>query len=621
MCGRGKWIPAFAGMTVSRLRGNDGSSNPRSDLCRVLALCAAIALFAHPLLAQSPAPRALDAAARARVDSVFAEYDRSDAPGCALGVSQGGRIAYARGYGMADLERGVRITPATLFDIGSTSKQFAAASIALLAEDGKLAFGDDVRKYIPELPDYGTPITIDNLLHHTSGMRDYVGLLALAGHSLEEITTDSQALAIITHQRTLNFATGSRWEYSNTGYFLLSVIVKRVSGQSLADFARSRIFLPLGMTHTRYRSRSAMLIPGRALGYAPDSADGFVNSMSNWEETGDGAVHLSVEDALLWDENFYHPRVGGEQLVKWLQERGTLANGDTLEYARGLFVDSYRGLRRVQHGGDWIGYHAAYARFPEQHTSVVTFCNSDGISPEGLADKVADIVLADAFTERKEVAAAEGGGAAGTDSSEATRAAPATTVARPGADTTGAITENLMLGSYYVSATNMVFQVARGDKGMRVHLVGRDFPLERTGPTTMSVPDFPVRVIFTPGTSGAPAPSARLIIGSGEGNEGTRYTPATPNADALKAYAGSYHSPELGVTWPMVVENGKLVLKLDSGALTEIAGELTPAMRDSFTAGGGFLRFERDKSGRVTGFALSASRMRDIRFERQERSR
>jgi CubicO group peptidase (beta-lactamase class C family) len=602
-----------------RSRGDDRSSNLRSDLCRVLALCATIALPVHPLAAQVPSPRTLGAAERARVDSVFAEYDRSDAPGCALGVFREGRIAYARGYGMADLERGVRITPATLFDIGSTSKQFAAASIALLAEDGKLAFGDDVRKYIPELPDYGTPITIDNLLHHTSGMRDYVGLLALAGHSLEEITTDSQALAIITRQRNLNFPTGSRWEYSNTGYFLLSVIVKRVSGQSLADFARSRIFLPLGMTHTRYRSRSAMLIPGRALGYAPDSADGFVNSMSNWEETGDGAVHLSVEDALFWDENFYHPRVGGEQLVKWLQERGTLANGDTLDYARGLFMDSYRGLRRVQHGGDWIGYHTAYARFPEQHTSEVTFCNSDGISPEGLADKVADIVLAGAFTEAKELAAVPAGGAPNADSSESSRAAPATAVATAtaGADTAGAIPEKLMVGSYYVSTTNMVFRVAAGDEGLRVHLVGRDFPLERTGPATMRVPDFPVRIVFTPGAAGTPPRSARLIIGSGEGNEGVRYTPATPNAATLKSYAGSYYSPELGVTWPMVVEDGKLVLKLDAGALTEIAGTLTPAMRDAFTAGSGFIEFKRDKSGRVTSFALSASRMRDIGFVRR----
>jgi CubicO group peptidase (beta-lactamase class C family) len=580
---------------------------------------ALIALLAPPLAAQATAPDALGAAERARVDSVFSEYDRSDAPGCALGVFRDGRISYARGYGMADLERGVRITPATLFDIGSTSKQFGAASIALLAEEGKLSFDDDVRKYIPELPDYGAPITIDNLLRHTSGLRDYVGLLALAGHSLEEVTTDSQALAIITRQRNLNFPTGSRWEYSNTGFFLLSVIVKRASGQSLADFARSRIFLPLGMTHTRYRDRAEMLIPGRALGYAPDSADGFVNSMSNWEETGDGAVHLSVEDALLWDENFYHPRVGGERMVKWLQERGTLANGDSIDYARGLFVDSYRGLRRVQHGGDWIGYHAAYARFPDQHTSVVTFCNSDGISPEGLADKVVDIVLADAFRDGKELAAARAGGATGGDSSDASRAAPATAVTGADADTSGTIVESSMVGSYYVSSTNTVFQVSTGEKGLRLHVFGQDFPLERGGPATMSVPDLPVKIVFTAGGANAPTRSARLVIGSGEGNEGVRFAPATPNAATLKAYAGSYYSPELGVTWPIELENGKLVLKLDPGSLTEIAGELTPAMRDAFTAGGGFIHFQRDRSGRVTGFTLSASRMRDIGFVRRDR--
>jgi Domain of unknown function (DUF3471). len=215
------------------------------------------------------------------------------------------------------------------------------------------------------------------------------------------------------------------------------------------------------------------------------------------------------------------------------------------------------------------------------------------------------------------VAAAPSGGAAGADSSEASRAAPATAVTEPGTDTTGAIAENLMVGNYYVSSTNTVFQVATGDSGLQLHLVGRDFPLQRSGPTTMSVPNFPVKVVFTAGSASAPVRSARLIIGSGEGNEGVRYTPATPNASALEAYAGSYYSPELGVTWPIVVEKGKLVLKLDPGALTEIAGELTPAMHDAFVAGGGFLQFKRDTSGRVTGFALSASRMRDIGFVRR----
>ncbi|HKT07881.1 MAG TPA: serine hydrolase domain-containing protein, partial [Gemmatimonadaceae bacterium] len=287
---------------------------------------------------------ALNPAQRRAIDAVFQPYDKPNVPGCALGVFRDGHIAYGRGYGWADLERRVPITTATLFDIGSTSKQFAAASIALLAEEHKLSFDDEVRKYIPELPDYGAPLTIDNMMRHTSGLRDYAGLLALAGHSLEEVTTDSQALDLIVHQRHLNFPSGTRFSYSNTGYFLLSVIVERLTGTSLADFARTHIFLPLGMTHTVYRNHFAMLIPNRALGYAPAPNDsGFRISMSNWEQTGDGSVQLSVDDALKWDENFYHPRVGGETMVDELEQRGTLTNGDSIGYGRGLFLDTYRG--------------------------------------------------------------------------------------------------------------------------------------------------------------------------------------------------------------------------------------------------------------------------------------
>jgi CubicO group peptidase (beta-lactamase class C family) len=571
-------LAAFAGLAPPALRAQGAQATPHASVSM------------------------LDTAERRRIDSVFTQYDRSDGPGCALGVFRGGHIAYARGYGMADLERGVAITPATLFDIGSTSKQFAAASIALLVEEGKLSFSDDVRKYIPELPDYGAPITIDNLLRHTSGLRDYNGLLALAGHSLEEVTTDSDALAIIVRQRHLNFPTGSRWEYSNTGFFLLSVIVKRVTGQSLADFARSRIFLPLGMTHTRYRNRAAMLIPGRALGYAPDSSGGYQNSMSNWEETGDGALHLSVEDALLWDENFYHPRVGGQQLVDWLQARGTLANGDSIGYARGLFLDQYRGLRRVQHGGDWIGYHAAFARFPSQHTSIVIFCNSDDIAPEGLADHVADIVLADAFpAEAPNVAAA-----------------PTTSVNPAGGSAEGgALTDSQFAGSYYAATTNTVLRIERTEKGLVLHFSGSSFPLTRKGPTTLAVTAFPATVEFTPGSGNAPARSARLRIESRNGEEAVRFTPATLSADALREYAGNYYSPELDVTWPLAIEQGKLVLQSTQSPLLDIAGPFAPAMRDAFTVGGAFIRFTRDKAGRVTGFGLSASRMRDIRFDRK----
>jgi CubicO group peptidase (beta-lactamase class C family) len=566
-----------------------------------LAVLYAVVLASSALPAQAPragGPPAgtLGAEDRRRIDRLFEDYDRPDAPGCALGVMRNGRLAYARGYGMADLERGVRITPATLFDIGSTSKQFAAASLALLVEDGKLSFSDDVRKYIPELPNYGAPITIDHLLRHTSGLRDYNGLLALAGYSLEEVTTVSQALALVVRQRQLHFPTGSRFEYSNTGYFLASVIVQRVTGKSLAVFARERIFLPLGMTRTRYRNAYAMLIPGRALGYAPDDKGGFKISMSNWEETGDGAVHLSIEDALKWDENFYHPRVGGRELVERLVARGTLDNGDSIEYARGLFVDRYRGLRRVQHGGDWIGYHAAFTRFPSQHTSVAIFCNSDGIFPEPLADQVADIVLERAFTEGKSVAATPGRHTASSASRGTTPQA------------------SQLVGSYYTAATNTVMRVSEKNGALALHAFGRSLPLKPVGGATFAVGGFPATVEFSTDGQSA-ARSIRLRIESDTGDVAVRFTPATPSAEELRALAGTYYSPELDVTWPIAFEGGRLVLKNKKDALSEVGGALEPAMPDAFSAGAGFIHFTRNASGRVTGFELSASRMRGIRFD------
>ncbi|MGH7648687.1 MAG: serine hydrolase domain-containing protein, partial [Gemmatimonadaceae bacterium] len=425
--------------------------------------------------AQTPRSSALGPAQRKAIDAVFHPYDTAGAPGCALGVFRDGRIAYGRGYGWADIERRVPITTVTLFDIGSTSKQFTAASIALLAQEHKLSFDDQVRKYIPELPDYGAPLTIDNLMRHTSGLRDYAGLLALAGHSLEEVTTDSQALDLIVHQRHLNFPSGSRYSYSNTGYFLLSVIVQRITGTPLADFARTHIFLPLGMTRTVDRNRFDMLIPNRALGYAPAaSGGGFRISMSNWEQTGDGSIHISVDDALKWDENFYHPRVGGQTMVDELQQRGTLSNGDSIGYGRGLFLDTYRGLRRVQHSGDWIGYHAAYARFPAQHASVIVLCNSDGISPEELGDRVADIVLAKAFTSPKPNASA---------------AHVATTYH-------GDRLAATLGGGYFASSTGEVFRIAAHDSGLVLEFAGQSFPLERLGPLSYRVAAFPLFVRF-----------------------------------------------------------------------------------------------------------------------------
>lgn len=335
-----------------------------------------------------------DEKSAAAVDEVFGDLAKPGSPGCALGVYRDGKIIYAKGYGLANIEENVAITPQSVFDIGSTSKQFTASSILLLEKQGKLSVNDDVRKYLPELPDYGQKVTILQLLNHTSGLRDYLTLMELAGINTDSVTTDEDALALINRQKALNFAPGSDWLYSNTGFFLLSVMVKRVSGKSLRAFAAENIFTPLEMTHTQYRDDHASLIANRALAYdEKEKKDGYTLNVSYFQQTGDGAVHTSVEDLLKWDENFYSPRVGGQDFLKELQEHGRLNGGKVLDYAKGLFISDYRGLPTVSHGGAWGGYRAELLRFPEQHFSVACLCNVGNANPTERAHEVADVYL------------------------------------------------------------------------------------------------------------------------------------------------------------------------------------------------------------------------------------
>lgn len=328
------------------------------------------------------------------VDEVFVDVAKPGSPGCALGIFRGGAIIYSKGYGLANIEENVPISPQTVFDIGSSSKQFTASSILLLEKQGKLSVNDDIRKYIPEIPDYGQRVTILNLLNHTSGIRDYLTLFYLAGVNIDGVTTDDDALAIITRQKSLNFAPGSEWLYSNTGFFLLSVIVKRASGKTLREFAAGNIFTPLGMSHTEFRDDHTDLIANRALAYDPkEDGTGYSLDVSYFEQTGDGAVHTSVEDLLKWDENFYSGSVGGSAFLRELQERGKLNNGKVLDYAKGLFIQDYRGLHTVSHDGAWGGYRAELLRFPEQHFSVACLCNLGSADPSKRARQVADIYL------------------------------------------------------------------------------------------------------------------------------------------------------------------------------------------------------------------------------------
>jgi len=325
------------------------------------------------------------------VDSVLAPFASAQSPGCAVGVTRGGSLVFAKGYGMADLEHDTPITPDTRFNIASVSKQFTAMSIVLLSLDGRLSLDDSIRKWVPEVPSFGTVITLRQLLTHTSGLRDYFTLLAVSGWPSDGQLTEKQFLTLVGRQKNLNFAPGDEFLYSNTGYALLSIVVRRASGQSLRAFAAERIFKPLGMTHTEFRDDHTLLIPQRALGYEP-SGSTYRISQPETDVVGDGGVYSTVEDLAKWDANFQTGRVGGHRAIAMLQAPATLNNGQTIPYALAMTIGAFHGLKTYSHSGAYGGYRSTLLRFPERDLSVITLCNTSTASSM-LAEQVGSIML------------------------------------------------------------------------------------------------------------------------------------------------------------------------------------------------------------------------------------
>jgi CubicO group peptidase (beta-lactamase class C family) len=346
----------------------------------MLELCLALAATPAPL-PQDDVPAWLS-----RAEEVLLDFDRDDAPGMTVAIVHDGELLFAEGFGLAGLEHGVPNAADTVFRIGSTSKQFTAACIALLALEGKLALEDDVRAHVPELPDRGVHIEVQDLVHHTSGIQDYVNILVKEGRALEGVTP-AESLADIAAAELL-FAPGEHWEYSNSNYLLLGFIVERVSGKPLREFAHERIFEPLGMTSTHFHDRHDHVVPNRAFGYSP--VDGaFRLDITTMDHVGDGGVFTTVEDLARWDANFYDPVVGGPELLELRHRVGTLADGTPHGYAFGLSVAELDGRRVVSHGGSWVGYRAEMMRFPEERLTVICLASRGDANPTGIARAIA----------------------------------------------------------------------------------------------------------------------------------------------------------------------------------------------------------------------------------------
>jgi len=552
------------------------------------ALLAALLAPATLVPVTAPAqPPALSAAQRARIDSVFAPFDGTTRPGCAVAVGQGTTMLHERGYGMSDLQHGIPIGPTSIFHVASVSKQFAAFAVALLAQDGKLSLDDEVQRHIPELPNYGKKITIRQLIHHTSGIRDQWELLQMAGWRYpEDLFTQQDVLEIVSRQKELNFVPDDEYLYSNAGYSLLAMIVERVSKQSLRAFSDARIFQPLGMTRTHVQDDHAFIVPGRTSAYEPRPAGGWKISIPVFDTHGATSLFTTPGDLLKWQHNFETKQVGSPALFTEALTSAVLNNGRRTDYGFGIALEKYRGAEAYGHGGADAGYRADLLRFPAHQVNIAVACNFAQATPNVYARAVADIVLGDRLAPRPTAPAPTAGGTTG------------------GASAVSPARLAQLAGVYKSSTSDLSYVLALKDGTLLIESFG--IPLTPVNDTLFSVLGTPIRFV-------GPAAAIPIAFTSEALRDSmTRMPTYQPSMRELGAFAGDYYSDELRVGYRVTLGDSGLVVH----AFKRASQVLRPSFADAFIAGEiGTLRFVRTK-GSVTGFRLTSGRTRNVYFER-----
>ena len=512
------------------------------------------------------------------VDRLIAPFHSNDAPGCSIGVIQNSQFVYRGAFGVANLDAQTPITTATSFHVASISKQFTAAALFFLVDAGKVRLEDPARRFIPELPALAQEVTVADLLHHTSGLRDIFPLLEAAGRP-PQILDIAGNLKLLAAQSNLNFAPGTDYEYVNSDYLLLGLIVERVSGMTLADFAEKTIFGPLGMTHSAFPG-GAKHLAGAALGYSWRGAQ-FHHSIPP-RVAGDGGLQSSVEDLARWDDNFYSQTVGGRKLIDFLEDPGRLLSGEPVRYAAGLAIGKFRGLPAIGHDGILPGSRSDLVRFPMQHLTVICLCNRGDAEASSLSRQIASIYLQGKLKHRLHPA----------DFEYATSGLPE--LAGVWESKQGWILrawstiDGLSIGSpqgwYDLAPLNRtaLFAEAPGWKVILTRLSPDRIKLERNG--------------------GIPVIYDRLPV-------------STPQASDLEAIAGEYYRADADATWKFAMESGRLVASVNGNWHIP----LDAAGPDRFAGGPWSLRFQRDADGRIKGVELHRARLWNLWFDRVDR--
>jgi len=534
---------------------------------------------------QTTPPGQLPADLSRQVDDILKPWNKPGSPGAAVAILKDGKVVFTKGYGLANLEYNVPITPASVFHVASESKQFVAFCIVLLAQEGKLSLSDDIRKHLSFVPRFDNTITIRHLVHHTSGLRDQWQLMAISGTRLDDVITQEHILKLVAEQKALNFTPGERHLYCNTGYTLLAEIVKQASGQSLRQYAEARIFKPLGMKNTHFHDDYTEVVKGRTYSYNPAPGDKFTNSVLSYSTVGATSLFTTVEDEARWLRNYETGQVGGPKALAQMQELGVLNGGKKLEYAFALNIDSYKGHQRIGHGGADAGFRSFAVRFPGEKLGIVLFSNAAHFDAYGTATKIADLFL--------------------TDQEETPAAAPART---PDAS---------VLAQYAGSYANpegppLRVVVENGQLQMDGGF-GRT-PLEAVSDSLFTAWNGHLKVAFARG-SGKGAPSPALTLTTNEPARYTRYQPVKLTARELTAYTGTFESDELDERYQVVLAGDSLLLRHRKYADVP----LQAVTREQFSCPHwwvGNILFARGGNGEVTGLEINHGRVLHLRFNK-----
>ena len=532
----------------------------------------------------------------AKVDALFEDWDKPDSPGAAIAIVKDGKVLFEKGYGMANLEYDVPITPSTIFQIASVSKQFTVFAILLLEKEGKLDLDDDVRKFLPEVPDFGKKISLRHLASHTSGLRDQWALLEMAGWRIADVITQEDILEFVRKQEELNFPPGEEFLYSNTGFTLLAEVVEKVTGKPFAEFTEERIFEPLQMHHSLVYDDYREVVNNRAYSYY-NGQSGFRKGVLNVEAVGQGNVFSSASDMAKWVINLQDPEVGDTALINKMNELQLLNNGKTFEGALGQFVKQYRGLKEIEHAGRTVGFNSHVSRFPEHEFAVIILSNSAELEVDEMVHKIADIYLEGQFKDRQKVPVAE---------------------VKPVVDKS-IVLDKETIDSYlgdYEFESGFVFSIL-AENGQ---LMGKP-----PGGTAAELLPISTNEFWAEGAKfvfikepGEKAEVLKLHNG-GQVYEMHRVVPFDKAAVDLTAYTGEFFSQEISNVYDIKVVDDRLLAEPQNIRLNSLI--LEPAKADAFKGNSPHfpeVTFVRDDKGLVTGFKVSSERVKNLHFQKRE---